>query len=100
VGYYPGDFDEAFGENDDSDAFSLNECAAVQDGDSPPMPASLSWQFLPEDFPLGERITTVLSGDYLYIGPEDEGHLISYLRQRGATVRRNDGLINFLGRWP
>ena len=86
-------------ELEDSDAFSLGECGAVQDGDWPPMPASLSWQFMPEHFPLGETVTTVLNGDYLYIGPEDEDHLVNFLRKHGSTVRRDDDLINFLGRW-
>lgn len=93
------EFDEEYGEHDDSDAFSIDECGTVQDGDWPPMPASLSWRFLPEDFPLGEVITTTLNGDYLYIGPDDEGHLIRYLRERGSAVRRDDNLINVIGRW-
>ena len=94
----PEDFEEEIGEHDDSDAFSLDECGWVQEGDWPPMPASLSWQFLPKDFPLGEVITTTLNGDYLYIGPDDEVRLINYLHEHGATVRRDDDLINFLGR--
>jgi hypothetical protein len=93
------EFDEEFGQHGDSDAFGLDECVTVQEGDWPPMPASLSWRFLPDDFSLGEVITTVLNGDYLYIGPEHEDDLVSYLRERGSTVRRNDDLINFLGRW-
>jgi hypothetical protein len=89
------DFEEEIAEHDDSDA-----CVNVQEGDWPPMPASLSWRFLPEDFPLGEVITTTLNGDYLYVGPNDEGRLISYLHEHGAIARRDDDLINFLGRWP
>ena len=64
------------------------------------MPASLSWEFLPRDFQLGDRVNTVLNGDYLYIDPEDEGQLVSYLRERGSTVRRDDDLINLIGLWP
>lgn len=94
------DFDEEYGERDDSDAFSLDECGPVGDGDWPPMPASLSFQFLPRDFPLGEVVNTVLNGPYLYIDPHDEEHLVSYLREHGSTVRRDDALINCLGRWP
>jgi hypothetical protein len=97
VGGYPEDFDEQVGEHDDSEPFSLYEQGLVQDGDWPPMPAYLSWRFLPEDFPLGEVVTTTLNGDYLYIGPEDEDRLVSYLRQHGSNVRRDDNLINFLG---
>jgi hypothetical protein len=93
----PEDFEVEIGEHDDSDAFSLDECGWVQDGDWPPMPAYLSWQFLPQDFPLGEVITTTLNGDYLYIGPDDEDCLLSYLRQHGSAVKRDDNLINFLG---
>lgn len=98
VGEDLGEFDDEFGEHADSKTFSLDECTAAQDGDWPPMPATLSWQFLPEDFPLGEVVTTVLNGDYLYIDPEDEDSLLAYLRERGSIVRRDDGLINFLGR--
>jgi hypothetical protein len=100
VGEDPADVDEEFEGHDDSDAFRLGECGAVEVGDWPPMPASLSCRFLPEDFPLGEVITTTLNGDYLYIGPEDEDYLVRYLHEHGSTVRRDDGLINFLGRWP
>jgi hypothetical protein len=84
---------------DDSAAFSLDECGRVQEGDWPPMPASLSWQFLPRDFQLGGLVTTVFNGDYLYIGPEDEDELVSYLHEHGCTVERDDALINFLDRW-
>ena len=63
------------------------------------MPASLSREFLPDDFQFGEVVTTTLNGDYLYIDPKAEDQLVNFLLRRGYAVRRDDELINLLGRW-
>ena len=82
---------------DPADPFVLDECLWVADGDWPGTPAAWSLRYLPADS-IGVRVETVLHGEYLDIDPDDEPALLALAAEQQWSMRRDDDLVNRLGR--
>jgi len=75
------------------EAFNVAEIPAYGDGDWPEMVCSYTGQFMPDDWPIGEVYSTVLSGDGIVIDRGDEARLVEIARAAGAPLNRDDSAI-------
>ncbi|MBL6276093.1 hypothetical protein JMF97_07960 [Micromonospora fiedleri] len=82
----------------DDRPFTLDEVAAITEGNWPPMVTERALTLLPEDLcnRFGKEVSTVHNGDYLEIPLDQESELVAALRERGYEVSRDDRLINVL----
>jgi len=79
--------------------FDPDELPGHADGDWPPMPGALMLGWLPGDLveSYGEVMTTVLNGDRLDIGDEEQARgLAAALAERGVILVRDDALVERL----
>jgi hypothetical protein len=82
----------------DGDLYVVTATNEYQNGDWPPPVATVALENLPDDIQdIGEEVERFPSSPTLYIDPTSESHLLEDLRQRGYSVRRDDGLIQRIG---
>ncbi|KAA1419190.1 hypothetical protein F0U44_12115 [Nocardioides humilatus] len=90
--FHLDDLDEA-----DDEPFDVKELGNVQDGDWPPMAASMSREHLPADWGLGVVRDTALNGEFLEVAEIEEARLLACAEATGATLTRDDELIRRIG---
>jgi len=88
------DTDDPTYEPADDEPFDPDDAAAYSDGDWP-LPLTFRMDWLPQDLVdrYGEKVTTMLNGDYLAIEPKHLEDVANALRARGYTCTWDDKLV-------